>query len=72
MKKIVPKIIRVTIGDKIFYHVSINPNNGEVTLTEDIRFAAVYKTEWDLTFIEHDSKAIREWFKDAKTKAIFT
>ena len=57
------RVIRISLGSKILYHVSWNPNNGYVTTTENINEAAVYEdTEFDTRFANSTIEQIKHCY----------
>ncbi|MES2287579.1 MAG: hypothetical protein V4547_17930 [Bacteroidota bacterium] len=66
------KVIQINKLDGIYYHVSHNPNNGDVTMTTEIEKAAVYESDWDLTFIPMIIKIIKYKHPVATITAINT
>ena len=65
-----PKVIQIKQCDGVFYYQTHNPNNGDLTITTDIKQATVYESDWDLTFIPLIIKIIRYKHITAKITAI--
>ena len=60
------KVIQVTVAGRIKYHASHNPNNGAITLSEDINEASVFKSEWDMTFVPRIKEHIKREYPTAE------
>jgi hypothetical protein len=59
------KVIQITEAGKEYYHVSVNPNNGNLTVTSDIQKASIFDTEWDMTFIPKIKETIKRNYPTA-------
>jgi hypothetical protein len=64
------KVIKIIKDDNVYYHVSHNPNNGKLTFTKDIEEASVFTSDWDVTFISHIEKQVKEQYPKSKIYVI--
>ena len=66
------KIIQIINNGKIFYHVSVNPNNGCLKHSKDTKEASVFISEWDMTFIPRIKEHYKNNYPNCKINIIET
>lgn len=63
-------VIQISNNGRIFYHVSHNPNNGELTFTKDIDKASVFESNWDMSFIPKIKEYIMRKYPKSKINIV--